>query len=145
MGLLLTQLHLNPIEAESADDLNLVYQGCLSEQFIGQQLYYLNEAYRNPELYYWAREKKAASAEVDYVITDTKGNIIPVEVKSGKTGSLRSLQTLVGEKGLTRAVRFNSAPPSVFHEKRMTPKGEVDYTLFSFPHYLVQEVKRLIV
>ncbi len=127
VGLLLTQLHLNPIDVEQVDDLNLINNGSLAEQFIGQQLYYLAPAYRDPELYYWAREKRGASAEVDYLYVDEHTRIVPVEVKSGKTGSLRSLQTIIQEKGLSVALRFNSEKPSVLIEERYTPKGAITY------------------
>ena len=135
---------MNPVETENAEDLNLVNRGTLAEQFIGQQLYHLSPSYRVPELYYWTRESKASSAEVDYLIADGQGRIIPIEVKSGKTGSLRSLQTITKEKGLSLAIRFNSDKPSIFNENRMTPKGEVKYQLLSLPHYLVQQVERLL-
>lgn len=144
VGLLLTQLHLNPIDVEHVDDLNLINSGSLAEQFIGQQLYYLAPAYRDPELYYWAREKKGASAEIDYLYVDEHARIVPVEVKSGKTGSLRSLQTIIQEKGLSVALRFNSEKPSVLTEERHTSKGAITYQLVSLPHYLVQQVNRFL-
>ena len=100
--------------------------------------------FQEPELYYWAREKKAASAEVDFVITDSRRRIIPIEVKSGSTGSMRSLQIMMIEKSLHHAVRFNSDPPSVFHEKRKTVLGDAEYTLYSLPHYLAGQIIRLM-
>lgn len=144
VGLLLTQTHLNPIDVENVGDLNLVNNGSLAEQFIGQQMYGMLPHYRDPELYYWAREKRGASAEVDYLWVDEHAKIVPVEVKSGKTGSLRSLQTIIHEKSLIQAVRFNSDKPSVMRECRQTPKGKVDYRLISLPHYLVLQLNRLI-
>nr|WP_246434080.1 AAA family ATPase [Spirochaeta isovalerica] len=144
IGLCLTQLGLNPVETENAEDLNFVNRGTLAEQFIGQQLYHQFPSYREPELFYWTRESRGASAEVDYLITDGHGGIIPIEVKSGRTGSLRSLQTITKEKGLSLAIRFNSDKPSVFNENRITPKGDVKYRLLSLPHYLVQQVDRLL-
>jgi len=144
VGLLLTQLHLNPIDVEHVDDLNLINNGSLAEQFIGQQLYHLAPAYRDPELYYWAREKKGASAEIDYLFVDEHARIIPVEVKSGKTGSLRSLQTIIQQKGMSVALRFNSEKPSVLTEERYTQKGPITYRLVSLPHYLVQQVSRFL-
>lgn len=144
VGLLLTQLHLNPVDVEHAEDINFVNRGSLAEQFIGQQLYHMAPSYRDPELYYWAREKKGASAEVDYICVDGHTRIVPVEVKSGKTGSLRSLQTIMQEKGFGVALRFNSAALSVVSEARVTPKGPAAYQLLSLPHYLVQQVNRLL-
>jgi hypothetical protein len=144
VGLLLTQLNLIPTEIEQTGELNLVNRGALAEQFIGQHLYQGQPHYRAPELFYWARERKSSSAEVDYVITDGANNIVPVEIKAGSTGRLRSLQIMVLEKSLHRAVRFSSAQPTLLTERRKTAKGAVDFTLISLPHYLVQQLQRLL-
>ncbi|MCD4652987.1 AAA family ATPase [bacterium] len=143
-GLLLTQLKLIPTDIDRIPELNLVNQGTLAEQFIGQHLYRLQPYFQAPELYYWAREKKSASAEVDYIIADNNQRIVPIEVKAGSTGKLRSLQIMVMEKSLSRAIRFSSAPPSVLRENRITAKGPVAFTLISLPHYLVGEISRLL-
>lgn len=134
-----TQLKLNPFEIRETTELNLINNGVLSEQLPAQ-----HNDFQEPELYYWAREKKAASSEVDFVITDNKHRVIPVEVKSGSTGSMRSLQIMVFEKKLSHAVRFNSSPPSVFHEIKKTVLGEIEYRLYSLPHYLSGQLIRLM-
>ena len=144
VGLLLTQLNLIPTEIEQAGELNLVNNGALAEQFIGQHLYQAQPHYRAPELFYWARERKSSSAEVDFVITDDFNNVVPVEIKAGSTGRLRSLQIMVLEKSLPRAVRFCSAQPTIFTETRKTVKGTVNFKLISLPHYLVQQLQRLL-
>jgi predicted AAA+ superfamily ATPase len=144
IGLIHTQLKLNPVEVSLADELNYINKGGLAEQLVAQQLLVQYQDFMEPELYYWAREKKAASAEVDFVITNNKRQIIPVEVKAGSTGSLRSLQIMTIEKSLHHAVRFNSMPPSIFHEKRNTIKGEARFTLYSLPHYLSGQLHRIV-
>jgi len=144
IGLIHTQLKLNPFEIRETAELNYINNGVLSEQLIAQQLNFQRQDFQEPELYYWAREKKAASAEVDFVIADSKRRIIPIEVKSGSTGSMRSLQIMVFEKSLCHAVRFNSEPPSIFHEERRTILGDAKYNLYSLPHYLSGQVVRLM-
>ena len=143
-GLLLTQLQLAPTDVVQAPDMTLVNRGAMAEQFIGQLLYAMPPPYREPELYYWAREAPSSSAEVDFVIADDRHRVVPVEVKAGNTGKLRSLQIMVKEKSLALAVRFCSDPPSVFNEKRATVKGNVDFRLVSLPHYLAQQTARLL-
>ncbi len=143
-GLFLTQLKINPIEIETADELNLVNEGVVAEQVVGQELASLQPFYSEPELYYWVREKKASSAEVDYLVTDGAGRIVPIEVKAGSTGSLRSLQMMVLEKSLSLAVRFNSEKHTLYKENRKTVKGEVEFTLVSLPHYLAGQVVRML-
>jgi len=144
IGLIHTQVKLNPFEVSETDELNYINNGALAEQLVAQQLMVQYPYFMEPELYYWAREKKAASAEVDFVITNNKRQIIPVEVKAGSTGSLRSLQIMVIEKSLHHAVRFNSMPPSIFHEKRNTVKGKSRFTLYSLPHYLSGQLLRIM-
>jgi len=143
-GLLLTQLGLTPTDVVQVAELNLVNRGALAEQFIGQHLYAMAPAHKDPELYYWAREERSASAEVDFIVADEHQRVVPIEVKAGSTGKLRSLQLIVQEKSLPVAVRFCSAPPSVFEERRKTVKGDVYFKLISLPHYLVQQIGRLL-
>jgi predicted AAA+ superfamily ATPase len=73
-------------------DINSNFSGSWAEQFVGQQL--LCGGY-NP-LYFWARMQKNSSAEVDFVI-EKNGEIIPIEVKSGRSGKLRSMHLLLKE------------------------------------------------
>jgi len=67
-------------------DLMNVYRGALAEQFVGMEL----SAATDTGLLYWARESKSSNAEVDYV-ANINGKIFPIEVKSGSSGSLKSL------------------------------------------------------
>ncbi len=70
--------------------------------------------------------------------------IIPVEVKAGKTGRLKSLHQFVKEKGVDLSVRINLAKPSVFQESIRVPGGQsVEFNLLSIPFYLVGQVRRL--
>jgi predicted AAA+ superfamily ATPase len=72
------------------DDLLAMYRGRLAEQFVAQELI----ASHSTELFYWAREARGSNAEVDYLaIRD--GRIVPIEVKSGAGGSLRSLRLML--------------------------------------------------
>ena len=68
------------------NDLLSIYRGAMAEQFVGQEI----TANQNNELFYWSRQAKSSTAEVDYVIS-VNDLIIPVEVKSAKSGRLRSL------------------------------------------------------
>lgn len=90
------------------DDLLDSYAGRLAEQFVGQQLLAeSSEASEAGELYCWIRAAKSSSAEVDYVIA-RGGQISPVEVKSGATGSLKSmhlfLQSYAGKSATGRGI-----------------------------------------
>jgi len=71
------------------DSYHLVDAGPVSEQFVGQQIC-ANSNFKREKLYYWARDKRGSSAEIDYLIEHSQG-VTPVEVKAGATGKLKSL------------------------------------------------------
>lgn len=66
------------------------FNGKMAEQFVGQELI----SNHGRQLHYWSRNKRGSNAETDYLI-EKKGEIIPIEVKSGKSGSLKSLHLLL--------------------------------------------------
>ncbi len=129
------------------DQLLTVQEGGLAEQYVGQELLNWGEVFEDKKLYFWTREAKNSNAEVDYVIA--KGaEIIPVETKAGKTGSLKSLHVFLAEKKRKMAVRLNLDQPSVgnFQTKIHTQQttGPVEFRLLSLPLYLTGQVLRLI-
>lgn len=71
-------------------DLLAIYKGRLAEQYVAQELLIA----QNSELYYWARPARGSTAEVDFLI-QREDKINPVEVKSGKGGSLKSLHLML--------------------------------------------------
>ena len=64
--------------------------GAVAEQFVGQELAALNGINRDPGLYYWDRAARGSTAEVDYLAA-IHGRVVPVEVKAGAFGHLKSL------------------------------------------------------
>jgi uncharacterized protein len=116
-------------------NLNSLFKGSLFEQVIGQQLMYLKLPYIQPEIFTWAREKSQSSAEIDYII-EIDGQIIPVEVKSGSTGHLKSLHLFMNHRNLKLGVRFNTESPSIFESEKAK--------IISLPAYLATETYRLL-
>jgi hypothetical protein len=131
----------------SWDDRKLVHEGGLAEQFIGQHLLFRKRGLEAPLLCYWLREGRSANAEVDFVI-DHRRRIVPVEVKAGTAGSLRSLhqfldRELKGDRPI--ALRFDLNPPSVGDfEHRMSDGRQVRYRVLSLPLYMVEHAERLL-
>ena len=76
---------------------SIVNLGHITESFVGQELLAYSSISQKKDLYYWIREKKGGKAEVDYV-HPVAGNIIPIEVKSGTTGSLKSMHLFLDKK-----------------------------------------------
>src|SRR6185437_2700898 len=142
VGLMCTALHLSLLDL-SKDDLSLVNNGAVAEQFIGQHLLYAGAPYETPTLHYWVREARNAAAEIDYVIAQGQ-QIIPVEIKAGKTGTLRSLQGFLREKHRSFALRFNADWPSLGVTALPGVGAKSDYELLSLPMYLVGQTRRLL-
>lgn len=143
IGLLMRALGLNILDIQK-NNVILSNKGALSEQFIGQQLFNSHKSYISPELYYWNRQKAGASSEVDYLI-QSGGMIIPIEVKSGTTGSLKSLHVFASDKEAELAVRFNLDKPVVSDvEARIPGKKQHKFKLISLPLYMVSETERIL-
>ncbi len=143
VGLLNKACGLSFVDIDQCEDITLVNAGAVCEQFVGQHLLFSGEYYDEPELYYWTREKRQASSEVDYLLS-VGTRIIPVEVKSGKSGTLKSLNVFLKEKNLDFALRFNADLPSYHPADFSLPGVSGTFHLLSLPLYLVEETKRLV-
>ena len=132
---------------EGMNETRLVNEGAMAEQFIGQHLQGLLAGSPNRELTYWLREGRATNAEVDYVAA-FDGRIVPIEVKAGASGGLKSLHQYVAEKGVPIAIRFDAAPPSIrtvrTRVQRGRTQGQADYRLISLPLYLVERLPSIL-
>jgi hypothetical protein len=97
-------------------DLLAIYRGAMAEQFVGQEMLVSQQG----SLYYWNRQAKSSTAEVDYLAV-INGKIHPVEVKSGSTGSLRSLHLfLASYQDCGTALVFADQPYSDLPEQKVT-------------------------
>jgi predicted AAA+ superfamily ATPase len=119
------------IPGSDAPLLAPVHAGPLAEQFVGQELLAYGSPWEEPGAYFWARDEKNSSAEVDYLLQ--KGEtVFPVEVKSGKTGTLKSLGQFLKEHPKSPwGFRFSHHSPS-FHDK-----------VLSWPLFMIEEWPRL--
>lgn len=121
-----------------------VNEGSLAEQSIGQALRTIEPRHQDPALQYWAREKRGSEAELDYLIQHG-AQIIPIEVKAGATGSLKSLHLFMSERKLPIALRLNTDQPSTTQVNVKTPTGKsASYQLISLPLYLTGQIHRLL-
>ncbi len=143
-GLVSAALGLKLTDFLPDTELTLVHSGAVAEQFVGQHLLYTNEPWAEPSLYYWNRPSKGSTAEVDYII-QYDGHILPIEVKAGATGRLKSLQMFVQERHAPLALRFNSDTPSIHHtHTAIAGKEAIPFELLSMPLYLVEQTSRLV-
>jgi predicted AAA+ superfamily ATPase len=117
-------------------DLNDVYQGIMIEHLVGQELLAFQHNALST-LHFWVREKKTSVAEVDYLYP-FDGKLIPIEVKSGSDGRLRSLHLFMEEAPHTTALRFYAGTVST--SSLSTPGGK-PFTLLSLPYYAVSQIE----
>ncbi len=147
IGLMNRLLGLDWTAVREKNAQTLINAGGLAEQFVGQHLLDRAKGLQEPSLHYWLREGKSSNAEVDYVISKADW-IVPIEVKAGESGSLRSLHQFVLAKAPNLCVRFDANLPSLagFQHKIKTQRGvgEIHYRLLSLPVYMVEQLERLL-
>ena len=143
IGLVAAQLGLAATRMEDQRAFVFTNKGGLAEQFVGQQLRCLQTPAMDPQLFYWQRTG-GRLGELDYIIQQG-GRIVPVEVKSGPAGKLKSLHQFMAEKELSLAVRCNLNLPVIENIQVKTTLGQpVAYRLLSVPIYLTETLPRLI-
>ncbi len=105
-GILQRILGLNIGDIMIENDFDVINKGAIAEQFVGLELIKNQSPYTLPELYYWQRESKNSQAEVDFVI-QKQLEILPIEVKAGKKGSMQSMYLFLKEKKLSKGIRIS--------------------------------------
>ena len=143
IGLVSVQLGLPSIKHSEAKNIIFSNKGGLTEQFVAQQLRASQTPLTDPQLFYWQRTG-GRLGEIDFIIQH--GNrVVPVEVKSGSAGSMKSLHQFMAEKRLDFAVRCNINRPSVENIRVKTTLGKpVFYRLLSIPVYMTERLDGLI-
>ena len=119
-------------------DLQGLYKGLLAEHIVGQEL--LCHSQLNTEPLFWVREKRQSTAEVDYLIQH-KGQLIPLEVKAGKSGTLKSLHQFLEQSDCPFAIRLYGQGVSMTEAHTQSRKP---FTLLNMPHFLVSQVNAYI-
>jgi predicted AAA+ superfamily ATPase len=115
-----------------SDDFHSLIEGALAEQFVAQELLTVTAVTQEPNLYYWARESKNSAAEIDYLFAH-KGSVVPIEVKAGKTGRLKSMRVFMQQYKTPIGVRISSRPL------------EFSHGILTVPFYMIPELPRLLV
>ena len=105
--------------------INFVNKGSLLEAFVGQEILAYSNPHQKAYLYYWQRETRSSKAEVDYLIQQDN-QVVPIEVKSNKGNTLKSLKLfLSNHKKTSYGFRFSKHNYS-FHEN-----------IYSYPLYAI--------
>ena len=109
-----------------------VTRGKMAEMFAALEILKNASPYDDSQLFYWHRESKNSNAEVDYVV-QYRNRILPIEVKSGKSGSMTSLRMMMESKNLSLAVRTS--------EENF---GTLENHVRIIPLYLIGEYDRIL-
>jgi predicted AAA+ superfamily ATPase len=120
-------------------DLNSIYQGTMIEHLTGQELL-APQFNALSSLQFWVREIKGSTAEVDYIYP-YEGLIIPIEVKSGKEGTLKSLHSFMDIAPHDLAIRLYAGEVSI--TDAFTPNGK-KYKLLSLPYFLSSQIEHYV-
>jgi len=114
------------------DSIMQINAGSIAEQFVAQELLACADPYADKKLHFWAREARGSNAEVDFLI-EIEGMPLPVEVKAGARGSLKSMRLFLNECPNTLlGVRYSMHELSYFDQ------------ILSIPLYMVNQTQRLV-
>lgn len=119
-------------ELFGTQNLNSVYEGKIAEHIVGQELLGQSRTFTN-KVQFWVREKKQSNAQIDYVVP-FDNYVIPIEVKAGKAGRLRSLHEFIDRASHSYAVRVYSGRLKI--DTINTIKGK-KFFLLNLPFYLI--------
>lgn len=103
-----------------SNDFEIVNKGSIAELYTGLEILKASGCYAQKQLYYWHRENPNSNAEVDYVI-NIEEQIIPIEVKSGKSGSMQSMYVFLNEKNLQKGIRTSLENYSSYEKVNVVP------------------------
>ena len=120
-------------------DLHAHYKGKIAEHIVGQE--FLASKYNIfNTLHFWVKDKKQSDAEVDFLYK-FDGQMIPVEVKSGKSGKLRSLLQFLEMSDIQVAVRLYAGPFQIEEHKTLSGKP---FKLINVPYFLAGKLDNYI-
>ena len=129
-GLMLRLLNMSSIDISkitseilTEDPTNLVNKGPLAEMVAGLELLRYKTPNLRHELYYWVRLAKNSQAEIDYV--EASDGILPIEIKAGMKGGMKSLWIFMRVKKLSSAVRCSLENFNRFEYIDKEASGEV--------------------
>ncbi|MDE6682664.1 MAG: DUF4143 domain-containing protein, partial [Muribaculaceae bacterium] len=83
---------------------DLVNKGIVTELTVGLELMKSSNPQSKYDLFYWENLERNATSEVEYVIAKNT-RCLPIEVKAGTSGKMKSLRFFMDKKRLTSGIR----------------------------------------
>ena len=146
-GLLLRWLNMSGDTSELTAQIltnsatDLVNKGALTEMIAGLELLRYRTPNMRHELFYWVRKAKNAQAEVDYLAT-YQSEVLPIEVKAGTQGGMKSLWQFMREKKLKNAIRASLENFDVF--TYTDTEEEAIRTVWVCPLFALSQINKVI-
>jgi len=126
-------LGLNNADILVAQDVDMVNKGGIAEVFVGNEFIKSMDNRIRGQLYYWHNENKGTSSEVDYIIQSGE-KIIPIEVKSGKTGKMKSMRIFLKQHRSEFGIRLSLENFSEYEDIQIRPLYSVSDIFLVSPH-----------
>ena len=146
-GLLLRWLNMTGDTSELTAQIlthsatDLVNKGALTEMIAGLELMRYRTPNMRHELFYWVRKAKNAQAEVDYLAT-YQSEVLPIEVKAGTQGGMKSLWQFMREKKLKNAIRASLENFDMF--TYTDTEEEAIRTVWVCPLFALSQINKVI-
>lgn len=123
---------------------DLVNKGAIAEMFVGLE-FIKNGNTRLPEsLFYWENLSRGASAEVDYISAYNMA-VLPIEVKSGVSGKMKSLRMFMQNKSVHTAIRTSLENFGKIEIPDLQGgTSEKDYTINIIPLYAIYNYRKFL-
>ena len=126
----------------TSDVSDLANKGPMAETIAGLELLHYRTPNIRHELYYWQRLAKNSRAEVDY-ISSYRQNVLPIEVKAGTQGGMKSLWMFMREKKLSNAVRCSLENFGTFDYEDKEDDGAIRHIQIC-PLYAISQMEALL-
>lgn len=126
-------------EVFSTSDISSAWKGISAELITGQELLAYDYDILSKR-YFWARDEKNASSEIDFLFP-FKGKLVPIEVKSSEKGRLKSLHLFMESVNHSTAIRVWNGKYTV--EEIVLPTGK-KYQLISLPFYQLSNIEKVL-
>ena len=126
----------------TATAADLVNKGPMAEMLAGLELLHYLTPNLHHDLYYWVRQAKNATAEIDYLLSRNM-KVLPFEVKAGVQGGMKILWDFMREKKLDQAVRCSLENFGKFDYIDAEAEGAVRhvevYPLYALSQFVMSE------
>ena len=140
IGLAMTTVGV-PFQILQRTNPDELLDGRMAESVVGQ-LILSTQIRERREMYFWVRQSSRANAEIDFLV-ETPAGLMPIEVKSGKAGTLKSLHQYLWRSEKTIGIRLWSGQTANERHWLTTPDGKRPYRLISLPLYAAEMLPEL--